>query len=102
MRTTAEVALTNRFELQIVKAFRAERAVSPPSAQRLRDLGLKDTGVLRTLVTSAVIRKAGPERYFLDERNWAARRPAPAWHLVLVLAGVLLALALGALYLNSR
>lgn len=102
MRTAADHALTNRFELDIINAFRAERAVSPPSAQRLRDLGLKDTGVLRALVTSTVIRKAGPERYFLDERVWAARRHAPVWHLVLVVAGVLLAVGLGALYLTSR
>jgi hypothetical protein len=102
MRTTAGAALTNQFELKIINAFRAERALSPPSAQRLRDLGLKDTRVLRGLVTSSVIRKAGPERYFLDERVWAARHHAPTWRLVLVVVGVLLAVGLGALVLNSR
>ena len=102
MRTTAAIALTNRFELQIINAFRAERAVSGSSAQRLRDLGLKDTRVLRELLTTSVIRKAGPDRYFLDEGVWAARRHAPAWHLVLVVVVVLLTVGLGALYLSSQ
>ena len=102
MPTTAGAALTTRFEHQIVTAFRVERAVSGSSARRLRDLGLKDTRVLRELVTISVIRKAGPDRYFLDEGVWAARRHAPAWHLVLVVVAVFVTLALGAFYLNSR
>ena len=102
MQTTASAALTNRYQLQIVTAFRAERALSGPSARKLRELGLKDTQALRELVTSAVIRKAGPERYFLDERVWAERRHGPAWHLVLIVAGVLLVVGLGAVYLSTR
>ena len=102
MSTTAELALTTRFEQQIINAFRGERAISAPQAQRLRDLGLKESRFLTALVTSSVIRKAGPERYFLDEEVWAARRHAPIWHLALVVLGVLGALGLGALYLSSR
>jgi hypothetical protein len=102
MRTTAGIALTRRYELQIVNAFLAERALSGPSARRLRDLGLKDSRVLQGLITAAVIRKAGPERYFLDESLWANRRQPAAWYLWVAVGGALLALGLGALYLNSR
>ena len=102
MRTTAGIALANRYELQIVSVFQAERAVSGPSAQRLRDLGLKDTRVLRALIESAVIRKAGPERYFLDEGVWAALRPVSGWQVWLGVAAVLLALVLGGLYLSAQ
>ena len=102
MRTTADIALASRYAHQIVSAFRVERAVSGPSARKLRDLGLKDSRALQELVTTAVIRKAGPDRYFLDEGVWAARRHAPAWHLLLVVVAVLATLGLGAVYLNSR
>jgi hypothetical protein len=102
MRTAASIALTTRFESQIIKAFRTERAVSGPTARRLRDLGLKESRVLRELVTTSVIRKAGPERYFLDESVWAARRHATASHLILVVVAVFLSLGLGALYLSLR
>ena len=101
MPTTAGLALTGRFELKIINAFRAERAVSASRAQPLRDLGLKDTRVLRDLVTCSVIRKAGPERFFLDEGVWATRRYGTSWRLVLVV-GVLLVIGLGALFLSTR
>jgi hypothetical protein len=101
MRTTAGLALTRQYELQIINAFRTERAVSGSSARRLRELGLKDSRVLQGLVKAAVIRKAGPERFFLDEELWASRRQ-PAWYLWLAVGGVLLALGLGALYLTSQ
>lgn len=75
--------------------------MSGPTARPLRDLGLKDTVVLRGMIASAVIRKAGPERYFLDEAVWAARRHWSLWHLVLVVVGVLLAVGVGAILLVS-
>lgn len=102
MRTTAGVALVNRNELQIINAFRSERAVSGASARRLRELGLKDTRVLKAMVTSAVIRKAGPERYFLDEGMWASRRHIPVWALSLIAIGTLVAVGLGAMFLTAR
>jgi hypothetical protein len=73
MSTLAPVLLGARFERQIVKTFRTRGAVSGPSAQRLRDLGLKDTHLLRHLITATIVRKAGPERFFLHEATWAAR-----------------------------
>ena len=94
MSTNAGLALTARFERQIVKTFRAQSALSGPSAQRLRDLGLKDSPALRALVTSQVLRKAGPERFFLDENVWAARRHAPLWYLMVVVGAVLVVVGL--------
>jgi hypothetical protein len=94
--------LTGRQRLHIVGAFRAERALSGPSARRLKDLGLRDSRTLRELITSDVIRKAGPERYFLDERMWASRHHWPFWQLALVLLGVLLAVAVGVAFLKGR
>jgi hypothetical protein len=102
METTANTVLAARFQRQIIGAFRAERALSGPSARRLRELGLRDTQVLQELITLAVIRKAGPERYFLDEEAWAARGHPSLWHLALIVAGVVLVVGLGAAFLISR
>lgn len=73
MNTLAPALLTARYQRTIVKAFRLHNAISGQAAQRLRDLGLKDSDVLRQLVTATVVRKAGPERYFLHEPTWDAR-----------------------------
>lgn len=73
MSTIAPAILAARYERQVVKAFRAQHAVSGQSAQRLRDLGLKDTDQLRRMVAATILRKAGPERFFLHEPTWAAR-----------------------------
>ena len=102
MATTAGVALVSQYELQIITAFRTANAVSGPSAQRLPKLGLKDTRVLRGMISAFVIRKAGPDRYFLDEGAWASRRHMTSKQLVLVALGALVALGVGALYLGSR
>jgi len=102
MATNAGLALTNRFELQIIKAFRDRRALSGQSAQRLQDMGLKDSPVLRAMITSAVLRRAGPERFYLDEATWATRRNGTPLHLAMVVGAVLLAITLVALFLGSR
>lgn len=73
MSTIAPAILAARYERQVVKAFRARQALSGPSAQKLRDLGLKDTDQLRRMVAATILRKAGPERFFLHEPTWAAR-----------------------------
>jgi hypothetical protein len=86
MSTIAPAILTARYERQIVKAFRSHGAISGPAARRLRDLGLKDTDHLRFLVTATILRKAGPERFFLHEATWAARDHM-SWRTVRLLAG---------------
>jgi hypothetical protein len=83
--TLAPQLLAARYERQIVQAFRSRRAVSGPAARRLRDLGLKDTEVLRQMVRATIVRKAGPERYFLHEATWAAHGQL-SWRVILLIA----------------
>lgn len=54
--------------------FRAKNATAGDTAQRLRELGLSDSVALRGMVLASVVRKAGADRYFLDEQAWARRR----------------------------
>ena len=75
MRTSAGVrAQTKANERQIVRAFRGQRAVTLRTARSLSDLGLHNSQSLQRMVAAAVLRRAGPERYFLDETAWASRR----------------------------
>ncbi len=102
MSITAALALTAANERQIIRAFRAQHALDVPTARSLRELGLNDSRSLRTMVVSAVIRRVGPERYFLDERIWADRRQLRG----ATIARLLVALAIGvagvALYFYGR
>lgn len=101
MGTAAGLLLTAATERQIVKAFRAERAMSGPGARRLKDLGLKDSSALRGLVSLAVIRRAGPDRYFLDESLWTSRRHVE-WSTVLRVGAVIVLIAAAAIILIER
>jgi hypothetical protein len=92
MSTLAPVLLTARGERQIVKAFRSRGAISGAAARRLQDLGLKDSQLLRHLITATIVRKAGPERYFLHEPTWVARDHM-SWRTVKLL-GLTMGLAL--------
>ena len=74
MGITAALAITAANERQIVSAFRQQRALSGALARPLPELGLADSLTLRHMVLSTVIRRAGPHRYFLDEKIWAGRR----------------------------
>ena len=77
MRTSAAArAKTAANEQQIVQIFRVARAVTLRTARSLSDLGLNNSRALQHLVTVAILRRAGPERYFLDETAWAGRRSA--------------------------
>jgi hypothetical protein len=67
-------ALTAANERRIVGAFRSHRALTARMALPLRELGLHDSRTLRDMVLGLVLRRAGPERYFLDEAVWSARR----------------------------
>jgi hypothetical protein len=73
MSTLAPEPLIARVEREIVQAFRGRSALSGATAQKLRDLGIKDTQVLRGMVSATIVRKAGPDRYFLHEPTWATR-----------------------------
>ncbi len=97
MRVSGSVALAALNARRVVDVFRAAGAVSGSRARHLADLRLNDSTALRELVRSRVVRKAGPDRYFLDEDVWAQRRRLAAG-LVLRLA-IPLALALVSLLL---
>jgi len=100
MSTTAALALTAANERQIIEAFRGLRAVNLKAARQLRELGLNDSKALRGMVAATIIRRAGPQRYFLDESVWAGRRGvagSTAVRVAVVLA--VLAAALTAFYL---
>jgi hypothetical protein len=89
-------------ERRVAEAFRDRRALSVASAQPLVTLGLQNSRVLRQLVTTTVVRRAGPHRYYLDEGTWANRRRME-WRNVLrtVVVVALVAMAT-ALFLYSR
>jgi hypothetical protein len=96
MGTAAALILTAASQRQIVKAFRAEQAMSGPGARRLKDLGLTNSSALQGLISLAVIRRAGPERYFLDESLWTSRRHLE-WRTVLRITMVVVLVAVAAL-----
>ena len=102
MSTAAVLALTALNERHIVKAFRAERAITGSTARRLRDLGLGPSQTLRRMVASTILRKAGPERYFLDEDVWATRRQLPGRTIVRIAVALGCAAVAATLYLVTR
>lgn len=86
MRISAALARTAAGELRVVSAFRKRRAVTLRAAKSLAELGLNNSPVLQTMVAETILRRAGPERYFLDEGVWAQRRSMSGknlWRLVL-------------------
>ncbi len=97
MTEAASAAETARGEQVIIAAFRTGRATRLEGARPLRDLGLRDGAVLRQLVRAMIIRRSGPDRYFLDERVWAMRRnlkPGRLLRIALLVAFVLVSVAL--------
>jgi hypothetical protein len=89
-------------ERRIADAFRTRGAMTGASALPLMDLGLMDSRPLRRMVAEALVRRAGPHRYYLDEQVWASRRGL-AWRNVLrAVVGVTLAIAATALFLYNR
>ena len=95
MGVDAALALTAANARRIVDAFRKERALNEALARPLRKLGLSDSRTLRQMVVSTVIRRAGPQRYFLDEKTWAERRQL-RWRMVARTLVVLAIVAAGA------
>ena len=87
---------------KVVGAFRAAGAVSGGKASHLAALRLNQSTTLRELVELGVIRKAGGDRYFLDEEAWAQRRQVSARMVLRVAVPLGLALAAAWLYWGAR
>ena len=83
-------------ESKIVHVFRGKRAVTVRAAKSLHELGLHNSQALQHMVGALIVRRAGPERYFLDEAVWASRRSMSGrslWKVVLAMAFVVAAAA---------
>ena len=102
MPITAALALTAANERQIVNAFRVQHALTGGTARPLRELGLHDSRTLRQMVESTVVRRAGPERYFLDEGTWAGRRQLQGRTILRVVLALALTAVAAALYVYGR
>jgi hypothetical protein len=74
MRVSRSLAIAASRAAKVVGAFRAAGAVSGSTARRLADLRLNQSSALSELIQSRAVRKAGTDRYFLDEAVWAQRR----------------------------
>jgi hypothetical protein len=85
-------------ERQVVSAFRTARAVSIRAARSLADLGLNNTQVFQSMVGAAIVRRAGPERFFLDEDVWARRRAMSGRNVWRLLLAATFAVAAAAYY----
>ena len=76
----------------MVNRLRTAGAVTPEQARTLDELGITTGVILRRLRERAVIRQAGPDRFYLDEPSWEAVRRSRrrAIHVLGVIALVLL------------
>jgi len=90
MSTVAAVILAR--ERRMVNRLRTAGAVTPEQARTLDELGITTGVILRRLRERAVIRQAGPDRFYLDEPSWEAVRRSRrrAIHVLGVIALVLL------------
>ena len=64
MSTVTAVILAR--ERRMVNRLRTAGAVTPEQARTLEELGITPGVILRRLRERAVIREAGPERFYLD------------------------------------
>ena len=90
MSTVSAVILAR--ERRMVNRLRTAGAVTPEQARTLEELGIEKGVILRRLRERAVIRQAGPDRFYLDEPSWEAVRRSRrrAIHVLGVIALVLL------------
>ncbi|KAB2922177.1 MAG: hypothetical protein F9K22_12360 [Bacteroidetes bacterium] len=51
---------------RIMNTLRYHDSLSPGSAKTLAELGIRNTFAVSTLLLSGVVKKEGPDRYFLD------------------------------------
>jgi hypothetical protein len=61
-------------ERRMVNRLRTAGAVTPAQARTLEELGITGGVILRRLRERAVVREAGPDRFYLDEPSWEAVR----------------------------
>ena len=101
-RLTPAFANAVSSELLIVRAFRQERAVTIRAAKSLRDLQLHNSQILQRMVGAAILRRAGPDRYFLDERVWAGRRTLSTRSVWRVVTAAVLLTSVVAAFLAGR
>ena len=102
MSVSASLALAASNARKVVGAFRSGRAVTGGSAQRLADLRINPSPTLRELIDARIVRKAGADRYFLDEELWAERRQVSGRTLARVMVVAGLALLAVAVWLIGR
>ena len=90
MSTFAAVLLAG--ERRMVNRLRSAGAVTPDRARTLEELGIGRGVILRRLRERAVVRQAGPDRFYLDEPSWEAVRRSRrrAVHVLGVLALIVL------------
>ena len=83
-------------ERRMVNRLRTMGAINPQQARTLEELGVSRGVILRRLRERAVIRQAGPDRFYLDEPSWEAirRTRRRAIHISWVIALILLMIAL--------
>jgi hypothetical protein len=75
MAKSAEPMLRAANERQVINAFRVQRALTLKTALPLNQLGIgASSETLRGMLVKGTIRRAGPERYYLDERLLASQR----------------------------
>lgn len=102
MRVSESLALAASNARRVVGAFRAARAVSGTAARHLADLRLTNSTALRALIQARVVRKAGADRYFLDEDVWALRRRLAGSTVLRLAVPLILAALAGVLYWSGR
>jgi hypothetical protein len=90
MSTVTAIILAK--ERRMVNRLRASGAVNPEQARTLEELGISRGVILRRLRERAVVRQAGPDRFYLDEPSWDAVRRSRrrAIHILWVIALVVL------------
>lgn len=102
MRVSGSLALAASNARKVVSVFRAAGAISGSRARHLADLRLNNGATFRELIQSGVLRKAGADRYFLDENAWAQRRQLSARMMLRIAVPVVLVLLAVYLYWAGR
>jgi O-antigen ligase len=95
MSATAVPAIIALKMRRYKEAFRAAGAVTPATAMRPAEAGLRESVIFHKLVRQGVLVAAGNGRYYLDERRDATVRSNKRKIVVALLAIILVLLAIG-------